>query len=353
MSKISKPRTSRGKKKQRLKKPSSDGGSQQSGRLRPPARRRKKPLDVKNIPTRWYRKKGGSASRRVNDAMAAYRKFRETADVDSNAGRREVRKQLDELERLLGQVTNPDKRDAVALVREALVAEGTELNIARKNQILREYAIEGPKIVFRYDSRPIDVALQDGYVAQDPENATITERGENQSMVGGARNFVGSLNYKGYANRNADPRTKKKWEREGGHTYYWTAAIVREGGMTYEWLLDQIPNETDRDRARELVLEREEGTEKDDEELKGILDKHGVSRNIGTTEIVTDRIAPEDILGYWEIFEPTDRLEEKQVRWRSVREFDEKRDDGIPEEDLARYSSFQETGGSVTKSRIM
>nr|VFK23037.1 MAG: hypothetical protein BECKLPF1236B_GA0070989_13372 [Candidatus Kentron sp. LPFa] len=123
--------------------------------------------------------------------------------------------------------------------------------------------------------------------------------------------------------------------------------------MTYEWLLDQIDDETDRDRARELVLEREEGTDEGDDELKRILNKYGVSRNIGTTEIVTDRIAPEDILGYWEIFEPTDRLEEKQVRWRSVREFDEKSDDGIPEEDLARYSSFQETGGSVKKSNIM
>jgi hypothetical protein len=298
------------------------------------------------LPTKSYRLKGGSASSRVNQALEEY-------NTSGRADTEAAQSKLTALDLLLNEVSER-KGDEVARLREAIQLERKRVeSIERKNMIMTRYAIQEPKIGFRYDSRPIELALKEGYIAVNPEEAAITENGENQDMVGTAHNFVGSRNYEGYAKKNAHSETKAKWKKDKGTTFYWTAVIIRKGGMTYEWLLDQIPNEADRARVRTLVLQRIAGNPLEDKELKHITDKHGVSRNIGTTEIVTDKIAPNDILGYWEIFKPNSDLP-PTVTWKNLKDVNSvegNRD--IPREDWTRFSQFKETGGSIVPSTFV
>ena len=180
---------------------------------RAPTRRADQILTVRNLSTKIYRRQGGSASRRVNDKMTDYRNFMARTDITTIANRKQAYDKLSELESMLESVSS-SKQARVREIKAALNQERKLLNLANKNEIMQNYPIKTPKIVFRYDSRPIALALSQGYVAQDPENGTITENGENQSMVGGAHNFVGSLNYRGYAKINAHSLTKKS----GGKT---------------------------------------------------------------------------------------------------------------------------------------
>jgi hypothetical protein len=216
-------------------------------------------------------------------------------------------------------------------------------------QIMEDYPVTEPRIVFRYDSRPIALALEKGYVAENPEAADITEGGENQNMVGGGHNFVGPYSYRGYAKVNAHSKTKQTW-KGGKNTFYWTAAVVRSGGMTYEWLLNKITDEGDRERMREIVLTRTEGSPKTDQELIEIAGKYDFqgTRNIGTTEIVTDKIFPEDILGYFEIQQGEDPVYYEVRPIEKIKGYED-----IPREDIVRYQKFQETGGSIKPSRFL
>ncbi len=45
----------------------------------------------------------------------------------------------------------------------------------RADKIFEGYPVKVPRIGFRYDSRPIGLALKNGYVAEDPNNAIITK----------------------------------------------------------------------------------------------------------------------------------------------------------------------------------
>jgi hypothetical protein len=223
------------------------------------------------------------------------------------------------------------------------------------SDIMQNFPVTAPHIVFRYDSRPIALALEEGYVATDPKNANITEGGENQDMVGGAHNFVGAPNYKGYSMINAHQLTKKQWREQGYKSFYWTAAVVRKGGMTYEWLLNKISDPEDRDRMRYLVMNRAEGSEESDRALKEIADRYPEIRglnNVGTTEIVTDRIAPEDILGYFEIREgKEDNGPQPYVELKTPEAI--KGAELIPETDIARYEAFKKTGGEMRLSKFV
>lgn len=301
------------------------------------------------LSTKFYRRKNGSNSRKINDAIEEYNK------IDENLFE-ERSKQIKTIDTLIAHGVATSKEESLKQLKDELLREGKDINNRRKEYIMLNYPCKTPHIVFRYDSRPISLAKAEGYVALNPEKAAITDRGENQDMVGGGRNFVGTLNYKGYAKQNAHPLTKNQWKKEGMRTFYWTAAILRKGGKTYEWLLDQIPNEEDRNEARKIVLERLEGTEKEDKRLKQILDKHGVSRNVGTTEIVTDEIKGTDILGYWEIKEPLvkDSLNETpDPKWIEVRKMTEDELNQIPLDDLERYQAFLKTKGSIQQSNVL
>ena len=293
--------------------------------------------------------------------------------------------------------TKSDKKE-IENILQAIETENGRLNILRKDMILRDYKIDTPKVVFRYDSRPIEVALKNGYVATNPDIANINKDGGNQEMVGGAHNFVGSMNYRGFAMQYTSNQTEQKWDKDQGRTLYWTAAVARTGGMTYEWLLKKIPDKKDQQKARDLILTRREGDKKSDAELQKILTKYDIPNNVGTTEIVTEKIAGEDILGYWEMFEPIlgkhsgkikrlrfisrmddnelnnqdDKTDESvpqgfKVRMeingderprqqdldRLVQNMNINLGNDIPQEDKQRYVDFIKTGGSVKKSNII
>ena len=261
----------------------------------------------------------------INQAIARYKALDivNNGDADSiDAAQAELTK-IDDLFSGLSEDRKTANKDFLTNIQ----FEQKRVNILRKKMIMREYPVTQPKIGFRFDSRPIELALTNGYVALDPQNAAITQNGENQSMVGASNNFVGSLNYRGYAINNAHHLTKSKWKKDKGKTFYWTTTVVREGGMTYEWLLRKITNATDKQRARQLILNRVEGTSEDDRELNNLFRKYGASNNIGTTEIVTESIPPEDILGYWDLFEPDNRKQGKTYRFFSRIGDDEKIDE--------------------------
>ena len=105
------------------------------------------------------------------------------------------------------------------------------------------------------------------------------------------------------------------------------------------------------------MLSRVEGTKESDKALQDILNKHGVSRNIGTTEIVTDKIEADDILGYWEIFTPDANGKEKgldeSIEWVSLKDADSLDIPDLPQEDIERFLAFTRTGGSVKQSNVI
>jgi hypothetical protein len=214
-------------------------------------------------------------------------------------------------------------------------------------EIFKKFPLNQPRIVFRYDSRPIASVKEAGsYKALDPKNAMITEGGENQNMVGVALNYVGSLNYKGYAKKNADPRTKAQWKEQKYESYYWLAMVVRSGCYTFEWLLNTlITDYGDRNTMRRLVVTRTDASA--DAELKTIAGKYqgqGVN-NIGSTEIATTEIPYDDVLGYFEIRSDQDGPYEYQ-QLQDIRTFE---DIGIPMDDFGRHWLFMRTGGSIGK----
>lgn len=119
---------------------------------------------------------------------------------------------------------------------------------------------------------------------------------------------------------------------------------MRKGGYTYEWLLDtQITDKLDRNRMRALVLNRT-GNEAD-AELNAIAsdyNEQGV-KNMGTTEIVTDKIFPADILGYFEI-----RQDLGPQPYRMLKELKNIEDYKlIPDDDIECYKRFLATNGSL------
>ena len=239
--------------------------------------------------------------------------------------------------------------DDTGLDKQALEEKERDKELARAVQrakdIPKDYPVKGPRIAFRYDSRPIGVALEAGYVAQEPDKAAITEGGENQNMVGAGLNYVGTYNYGGYSKSGLDPRTKAQWKVQGYESYYWVAVVVRSGGYTFEWLLEnRISDTTVREKVRNLVLTRK-GAEADKtlRELTAEYTGQGIN-NIGSTEIVTTKIEPKDILGYFEIRvakgEKTVQAYAEQTKPSEI--------ERISEEDLTRYNNFVATKGTLS-----
>jgi len=224
-------------------------------------------------------------------------------------------------------------------------------------EILDRHPVTVPRIIFRMDSRPLGGAtgpLTVGYVPRPGAVPTITEGGENQNMVGGALNPVGSQNYLGYARIGASKETKAQWATDGVKKFYWVAAVVRSGGLTMEWLLEKIPD-PDRTALRNIVLTRAQGPQAaNDLLLNAIADRHQLQgiKNIGTTEIATDKIEADDILGYFEIHETGGKRE--ALPYHVVKDYLAVAGAAtIPAEDVLRFTQFQASGGVGPQSNFM